>query len=391
MRILYIHATFTPPPVDIQADRFFLLSRRLEGEILQPLWYDSAAKVEARFGPGSYPTRQCGKFRYHWFLGWKYTGVRRKVELLRFYFSKALELHRERPIDCIVVYSHQLSGVAASLVKLLTGSKLVVEIATSPELVHLTDRPSPVLFDRVKHFYSDLCLHISSRSSDRLHLLSPGQMAAYPSLKSVPASVFHEFVPVSAIQRSNTPQQRQYILLVGAPWYLKGADLLVQAFQRLEADFPSVDLKMLGHYPELAGNPAAAGSGRIQVIKAVPYPEALALISGAAVLVLPSRCEGMGRVLIEAMAAGIPVIGSDVGGIPHMIRDGQNGFLFPRGNARELEDRLRRVLSDPELAAKLGAEGLRLAHSEFDDDAWVDGFADMVEAAVRGPSPGTAH
>ena len=275
--------------------------------------------------------------------------------------------------------------------KLLTGSKLVVEIATSPELVHLTDRPSPVLFDRVKHFYSDLCLHISSRSSDRLHLLSPGQMAAYPSLKSVPASVFHEFVPVSAIQRSNTPQQRQYILLVGAPWYLKGADLLVQAFQRLEADFPSVDLKMLGHYPELAGNPAAAGSGRIQVIKAVPYPEALALISGAAVLVLPSRCEGMGRVLIEAMAAGIPVIGSDVGGIPHMIRDGQNGFLFPRGNARELEDRLRRVLSDPDLAAKLGAEGLRLAHSEFDDDAWVDGFADMVEAAVRGPSPGTAH
>ena len=387
MRILYIHATFTPPPVDVESDRFFLLSRRLEGEILQPLWYDSAAQVEARFGPESYPTRQCGKFRYHWFLGWKYSGIRRKVELLRFYLTKALELHRERPLDCIVVYSHQLSGLTASLVKLLTGSKLAVEIATSPDLVHLTDRPSPTVADKFKHLYSDICLHVSSWSSDRLHLLSPGQMAAYPWLRNVPASVFHEFVPVSAIRPGGEKQGRPYILLVGAPWYLKGADLLVEAFQRIEQDFPEVDLKMLGHYPELAQNPVRTASERIKVLKAVPYPEALQLISGSSVLVLPSRCEGMGRVLIEAMAAGVPVIGSDIGGIPHMIRNGENGYLFQSGNARELEARLRLVLADRELARRLGAEGFRRAHQDLDENAWVDGFADMVEAAVRTPAP----
>ena len=97
------------------------------------------------------------------------------------------------------------------------------------------------------------------------------------------------------------------MLLVGTPWYLKGADLLVEAFHRLAPDFPDVKLKILGYFPdgdklfELIG-----GSPQIEVLKARPLPEALAVIRNAAILVLPSRCEGIGRVLIEGMAAGIP-------------------------------------------------------------------------------------
>ena len=69
------------------------------------------------------------------------------------------------------------------------------------------------------------------------------------------------------------------------------------------------------------------------MLKARPLPEALAVIRNATILVLPSRCEGLGRVLIEGMAAGIPLIGSDVGGIPFMIRDGENGLVFPGGDS----------------------------------------------------------
>jgi len=385
MRILYIHASFVPPPVKPEADRFFLLSERLEGDILQPIWHSTPEQVEKIFGPDSYPTRMCGRFRYHWFLGWKYTGLRRKMELFRFYIGKALELHRRQPFDCIVVYSHQMSAVMASLVKLFTGARLVVEIATTPDLVHLTDRPVPSFRDKMKHLFSDLCLHVSSLSANRLHLLSPDQMAAYPMLRNVPGSVFHEFVPVSAIQRRSGESARPYIIFVGAPWFLKGVDLLIHAFRQVAGDFPEVDLKLLGHFPDRKVlDTMMEGCTRIEVIKALPYPDTLKLISEAAALVLPSRCEGMGRVLIEAMAAGIPVIGSDVGGIPHMIRDGENGYVFPRGNAAALEAKLRLVLGDKDLRARLGDNGYRMAHTQFNEAGWVNGFAGMVEAAVRG-------
>lgn len=385
MRILYIHASFVPPPANPQDDRFFLLSDRLEGEILQPLWWDSPDRVETQYGPGTYPTRMCGKFRYHWFLAWKYTGIRRKLELFRFYVNKAVELNREKKIDCIVVYSHQMSGVMASIAKLLTGAKLAVEIATTPDLVHLVNRPVPTPADRLQQLFSDTCLHISSLASDRLHLLSPDQMSAYPLLRRVPGSVFHEFVPVSAVQRGGGEAENPYILFVGAPWFLKGVDLLIGAFLKLAPDFPDVRLKLLGHFPDRSPIEAmAAGSDRVEILKALPYPEALKLISGATVLVLPSRCEGMGRVLIEAMAAGVPVIGSDVGGIPYMIRDGVDGYVFPRGDAQALESKLRLVLGDKELRQRLGENGYRRAHADLNEKAWVDGFADMVEAAVSG-------
>src|SRR5690606_20549363 len=106
-----------------------------------------------------------------------------------------------------------------------------------------------------------------------------------------------------------------YILLVGAPWYLKGVDLLVDAFTGLMADYPNVRLRLRGHYPDRTALMALiAGNERIEILKPVLNQKALEIIAGASVLVLASRCEGMGRVLIEAMAAGVPVVGSDVGG-----------------------------------------------------------------------------
>ena len=55
MRILYIHSTLVPPPLDPRTDRFVLLSDSLEGDVLQPTWFRSPEQVEAIFGPGSYP------------------------------------------------------------------------------------------------------------------------------------------------------------------------------------------------------------------------------------------------------------------------------------------------------------------------------------------------
>ncbi len=85
MRILYVHTTIVPPPTDLRMDRFYLLSSLLEGEVLQPIWFQTPQDVEAMFGPGSYPVHTVGKFRYHWFLDSPKRGLRHRLATFRFY------------------------------------------------------------------------------------------------------------------------------------------------------------------------------------------------------------------------------------------------------------------------------------------------------------------
>ena len=386
MRILYLHASLVPPPANVQADRFYLLSETLEGDVLQPIWFSKPEEVEAVFGPGSYPAHTVGRFRYHWCLAMARGGIWRKLSIFWFYLRKGLELHRQRPYDCIVVYSHMTTALFAALLKLLTGAKLIVEIVTAPHLIYLTDRPRPSWMDRAMHLYSDLCLHVSLLLGNRAHFLFPNQVSRYPLLRKTKNSVFHEFIPVSVIDRY--PEQGKkdlYILLVGAPWYLKGVDLLIKAFQQIASEFPQVTLKILGHYPNQESLEHLIGkSSRIEVMKARPHPETLRIISQAAVMALPSRCEGLPRVLMEGMAAGIPLAGSDVAGIPFLIRDGENGFVVPSGDPLQLAARLRQLLVDPELRSQMGENGYRRAHTELNEKVYVEQFTRMVECTLQG-------
>ncbi len=78
------------------------------------------------------------------------------------------------------------------------------------------------------------------------------------------------------------------------------------------------------------------------------------------VLVLPSRSEGMGRVLVEAFCRGRGVVGTRAGSIPNLVEDGVSGLLVPPGEPAALADAIVRVLSDRALAERLG-DGARAA------------------------------
>src|SRR5579862_4835079 len=141
MRILYLQASWIPPSQNLQADRFFLLSEHLEGDVLQPLWFERPDEVEAEFGPGTFSGYARGRFHYHWFLAFKHSGWRRRFSWLWFYLRTGFALHRRHRFDCIIVYSHLLPALAGVVLKLLTGAKLIVEIMTAPELSFLYMHP----------------------------------------------------------------------------------------------------------------------------------------------------------------------------------------------------------------------------------------------------------
>ena len=387
MRILYIHSTPVPPSRDPRTDRFFLFSETMEGDVLQPVWFRTAEEVEAELGPGSFPVYERGRFRYHWFLAMLPDGRNRsRLRQFWFFIRKSLELHRQHAFDCVVAYSHMTTGLVAAVVKALTGAKLILELATDPRRVYVTEHARPTMRDRIMKLYSDVCLHLSLWSVDRVHLLNATQIAGYPLLRRVKASVFHDFVPVSMVP-AHVEGDEKYVVMVGSPWYLKGADRLIEAFRRLAADFPDVKLKIVGWYRQTDREQLEALAGdskQIELVRAAPNSVILPVISRSLALAHPSRCEGGPRTVLEALAAGIPVVGSDVGWIPELIRDGENGFVVPGGNVRELEARLRELLADESLRRRLGANSYALAHTKLTEQIYVSRFTEMVAAAVRG-------
>jgi glycosyltransferase involved in cell wall biosynthesis len=115
----------------------------------------------------------------------------------------------------------------------------------------------------------------------------------------------------------------------------------------------------------------------------VTRSDAIALYSGASVFVCPSIYEPFGIINLEAMACGVPVVASAVGGIKEVVVDGETGFLVqlqqmtespfeatdPETFAEDLAARVNELMANPELAAKMGAAGRRRAEALFGWDA----------------------
>jgi glycosyltransferase involved in cell wall biosynthesis len=89
------------------------------------------------------------------------------------------------------------------------------------------------------------------------------------------------------------------------------------------------------------------------------------------IFVLPSLNEGMGRVLVEAMAAGLPIVASRVGGIPDLVKHGENGLLVPPANAGALEQAISDLLNDKAKRKRMGETGKKMCRP-YSIEAMVD-------------------
>ena len=125
---------------------------------------------------------------------------------------------------------------------------------------------------------------------------------------------------------------------------------------------------------------ARGTAGRvIQVGFRDDVPRVLARLS---VLCLSSHTEGMPNAVLEAMAAGRPVVATRVGGVPELIRDGENGHLVEPGDAAGMARAVDRLLGDPARAAAMGEAGRRRAARDHDAGRLADLLGELYERAL---------
>jgi glycosyltransferase involved in cell wall biosynthesis len=150
-------------------------------------------------------------------------------------------------------------------------------------------------------------------------------------------------------------------LFIGALERYKGADLLVPAWTAVVARHPHAELLVVGEGAlegEILRAAEAAGlADRIHLLGPRDQIALREVLDRASCLVLPSRAEGLGRVLLEAAARARPVVATAVGGIPELVRDGINGRLVPPDDPAALAHAVSAVFDDPCLADAQGARG----------------------------------
>jgi glycosyltransferase involved in cell wall biosynthesis len=206
---------------------------------------------------------------------------------------------------------------------------------------------------------ADALIALGETWADALHHIAPRARIAVVSNAVVPHSAVAQPGPGEPVQ----------VLFLGDVEDHKGAFLLLDAWRRLADDVPvdSADLVVAGSGSVDRARQTVRELGiadHVEVTGWVAPAQVEELLSTSHVLVLPSTFEGQPMAVLEAMAHGLCVVATDVGGIPDLVAD--CGVLVPVGDLSALVDALRHVLVDAEDRAELGARALRRVKEEFD-------------------------
>lgn len=192
----------------------------------------------------------------------------------------------------------------------------------------------------------------------------------------VDETLFHPRGEVAWLKEKIGLAGRRIILFVGHFGIRKSLGILIEAASSVVKEFPDVAFLLVGGTPKWLGSDSywailqeeilSRGlSKNVFLMDRVPHVELPYYYSMSEMVVLPSYGEGFGKVLLEAMACGKPVVATQNGGPREIVRDGVDGFLAPYGCPDDLAEAVTRLLSDQRLAIRMGSAGLRKVAEDF--------------------------
>lgn len=196
----------------------------------------------------------------------------------------------------------------------------------------------------------------------------PGQFRVVPS--GVPVERFRSCAldMDEARRRFSLPVKGELVMFVGRLVPIKGLTTLIEATPRILAAHPDAAVVLVGAGPledELVEQVVGLGI-RERVIFVGYQADVPECLTAADIFVLPSLNEGMGRALVEAMMMGKPIVASRVGGVPTLIRHGENGLLVPPNDPGALAQAVISLLDDPALQCRLGDAARTIVEQGYD-------------------------
>ncbi len=181
---------------------------------------------------------------------------------------------------------------------------------------------------------------------------------------------------------------RRVVLFVGRIDVNKGIDVLIRAAANLVKDFPDVLFVIAGD--DFGCRPSLQRLAEEKKIEKqvlftgrLSRPDLISAFKNAHIFAFPSLYEAFGIVLIEAMAAGLPVVAGDSTAIPYVVENGRTGLLFPAGNVAALTDALRELLQNDRLRTTLAGEGRRYAVSTYSWQKTIDATHKLYESLLN--------
>lgn len=181
------------------------------------------------------------------------------------------------------------------------------------------------------------------------------------------------------------------LLFVGRLDAVKGVPLLLESFATLQHTHPDASLTIIGDGPARATLEAQAKTigGAIRFLGYQSQKDVAGILTETDVLVLPSFAEGVPVVLMEAMAARVPVATTQVGGISELVEHNVSGFIAPPGDVVTLTQHIETLLSDPALCARMGRAGQQVVTAHYDSTYEAQWLAQLVQTSLDNDLPGS--
>lgn len=183
-----------------------------------------------------------------------------------------------------------------------------------------------------------------------------------------------------SINRFETREKIVRILFVGAMGKLKGETDLANAIKLLIEEHPNLRVSFLGFGGEnLEKYCAEIGIEKaVEFIGAVSLEERLEFFEKADIFALPTYAEAMPMSVIEAMAAGLPMVSTNVGGIPELIDETEEGFLVEAANVEKLADKLSELIEDKNLRVKMGEKAQKKVGEKLNFAVFTEKLKDCL-------------
>lgn len=296
------------------------------------------------------------------------------------------------------VFARRLSKRPFDLVVAVKASTEIAYLKTDIPIVYISDATFELMLDKYPAFSG--LLDISRREGERLEAMAihRARLALYPSRWAALSAVEHygadpdkvevinsganlEGLPSRDEALARSPGDRCRLLFVGVDWERKGGPIALEALRYLSESGLPVELTICGSDP-----PAAA---HLEGVRVIPYldkndpgqsAELNRLYMDSDFLLLPTRAECFGIAQGEACAFGLPVISTEVGGVPDAIEHGKSGYLLPpEAGGKQYAELIRDIFHDEERYRELA----RAARDAFEQRLNWDRWAQRLKEVVR--------